>query len=131
MTADMPPPSVPELLVCTTCRRPEDPDADPDAPRPGQRLYDALMADPPMGVRITPVACLSNCSRGCSVVLRGPGRWTFVYGDLAPDSGPAILHEGAARYRDAPAGLVPWRERPAHFRHHAIARIPPMEFPDA
>lgn len=122
-----------ELLICTTCRGQSGSSdaASPDAPRAGQQLYDVLAATPPAGVAVTPVACLSNCNRGCSVVLRGPGRWTFVYGDLAPDTGPAILRDGVARYRDAPAGLVPWRERPEHFRRHAIARIPPMEIPDA
>jgi predicted metal-binding protein len=42
-----------------------------------------------------------------------------------------VIRQGAALYRDAPAGLVPWRERPEHFRRNSIARIPPLEIPNA
>jgi predicted metal-binding protein len=126
-----------ELLICTTCRGPATPQgaddvtlAPEEAPRAGLRLFRALLADPPAEVRLRPVECLSNCSRGCTVVLRGPGRWSFVYGGLAPADGPALVRRGAALYRAVPDGLVPWRDRPEHFRRHVIARIPPQEFPD-
>jgi predicted metal-binding protein len=113
-----------ELLVCTTCRLP---DAMPDAKRPGAVLLDALLATPPAGVHVRAVECLSNCSRGCTVALRAQGRWTYVYGNLDPAQHLDALVEGAQKYRDAPDGLVPWRDRPEHFRKNCIARIPPME----
>jgi len=115
-----------ELLVCTTCRR-GDP-AEADGPRPGARLHAALArAGLPEGVRLKEVECLSNCAAGCTIVLRGPGRWTYVYGNLDPATDAALVAEGAAAYRDAPDGIVPWRARPAHFRKNCITRIPPME----
>ncbi|GAA0305903.1 DUF1636 family protein [Rhodovulum strictum] len=118
-------PGAVDLLVCTTCRR-----ADPDAPRPGALLHDALAAHGlPEGVRLIATDCLSNCTRGCTVALRGPGRWSYVYGNLDPAQAPLIA-EGAALFRDAPGGLVPWRDRPEHFRKNCIARIPPMEAPE-
>ncbi len=123
-----------ELLVCTTCRSaaPADPlaGADPDAPRAGARLADALDGALPDGVALRAVECLSNCQRGCTVALRGPGRWTYVYGGLDPETGPETIREGAARYRDAPDGRVPWRARPEHFKRNCIARIPPLEAPE-
>lgn len=117
-----------QLLVCTTCRLPDsDPAGDPAAPRPGAGLAAQLAANAPAGIAVVPVECLSNCKRGCTVALRGPGRWTYVYGDLDPARHLAPLLDGAARYRDSADGLVPWRERPEHFRKHCIARIPPLE----
>jgi predicted metal-binding protein len=113
-----------DLLVCTTCRAPG---ADPAAPRAGAALAALLAGAAPEGVRVVPVECLSNCSRGCTVALRGAGRWTYVYGDLEPARDLAQLVHGAAKYRATADGLVPWRERPEHFRKHCIARIPPLE----
>ncbi len=113
-----------ELLICIKCRRGlavEDGEE-----RPGEKLHAALQSRVPNGVELKAVECLSNCSRGCSIVLRGPERWSFVYGDLHEDTGAEIVIEGATKYRDAPDGLVPWRERPEHFRKHCIARIPPL-----
>lgn len=118
-----------QLLVCTTCRKAgavSDTGAE-DGPRPGQVLADQLAGVLPAGVVLRPVACLSNCTRGCTVALRGAGRWTYVYGNLDPETHLAALLDGAQRYRDAPDGLVPWRERPEHFRKNCIARIPPEE----
>lgn len=112
-----------ELLVCTTCKREG---MDPDAPRPGAQLADALDGTLPDGVRLTRTECLSNCKRGCTVALRGEGNWTYIYGDVDPDAHADAVRDGATKYRDAPDGLVPWRERPEHFRKHCIARIPPI-----
>ena len=119
-----------ELLVCTTCRSSGAHAAvtPPDETAAGQRLLDALReADLPPGVRLLPVECLSNCTRGCTVALRGPGRWTYIYGNLDPAQHLGPLIDGVARFAAAPYGLVPWRERPEQFRKNCIARIPPQE----
>lgn len=120
-----------EILVCTTCRGPDTASQPSEGPRAGQRLATALAHDLPKGVVVREVECLSNCSRGCTIVLRGPGRWSFVYANLCPIAGPEVIRQGATLYRDAPAGLVPWRQRPEHFRRNSIARIPPLEIPNA
>ncbi len=113
-----------ELLVCVKCRRGIDMPGEPR--RPGKVLADRVAEDLPQGVRLREVECLSNCDRGCSVALRGPGRWTFVYGNFTEDDA-ALVAEGAGRYAGAADGLVPWRERSEHFKRNCIARIPPME----
>ena len=115
-----------ELLVCVTCKREG---MDPAAPRPGAQLARVLAGGLPQGVVLRETECLSNCTRGCTVALRGPGRWTYVYGNLAPDQS-AVVAEGAAKYAATADGLVPWRERPDHFRKNCIARIPPLEAPE-
>jgi predicted metal-binding protein len=117
-----------EVLVCVKCRATAG--GALEDTRPGRLLFDTLskklVSD---RITVTAVECLSNCSQGCSVALRSPGKWTYVYGNLGPlDS--ALVVEGAQKYRDAPDGLVPWRERPEHFRKNCIARIPPLELPN-
>lgn len=112
-----------ELLVCVTCKRDG---MDPDGPRPGRLLADALAGQMPEGIVLRETECLSNCTRGCTVALRGPGRWTYVYGNLTPEMSATLL-DGAAKFAAAPAGLVPWRERSEHFRKNCIARLPPLE----
>jgi len=113
-----------ELLICTKCRVMDAP-CEEDV-RPGAHLHAALAGAEVPGVTVRAVECLSNCSRGCSVALRGPGRWSYVYGNLAPEQA-ATLVEGALKYAATPDGLVPWRERPEHFRKNCIARIPPLD----
>jgi predicted metal-binding protein len=114
------------LHVCVTCLAGEDRET---VPRAGRRLHDALAdalrcLDDPSRFRIVEAECLSNCNRGCSVALTGPGRWSYVYGDLNQTSVDELL-AGALRYAATTDGLVPWRERPTIFRKGVIARIPP------
>lgn len=113
-----------EMLICVTCRRGQE--VAEGGTRPGAILYEQLAADPPEGVTVRAVECLSNCSKGCTLVLRGPGRWTYVYGNFDERSHAGTIAEGAARYAEAPDGLVPWRQRPEHFRKNCIARVPPL-----
>lgn len=110
------------LYICTTCRA-----GQPDEPRPGARLYQALKDTPPDGVTVVGVECLSACQQGCAVALSGPGKWGYVYGRLGPDDA-AALRDGAARHGQSRDGIVPWRERPEIFRKQSIARIPPLTF---
>lgn len=113
------------LTVCTTCRR-GDVD-DPEAPRPGALMYAALKkAGMPEGVTLRPNACLSACTRGCSMALTGgDDRWTYIYGDMDPDADVDEILAGVQAYANTDDGLVPWRERPVVFRKQSIARIPP------
>jgi predicted metal-binding protein len=97
-------------------------------PVPGAALHAALVAEGALdGVSITAVECLSNCTRGCTVALRGgPARWTYVYGNLSQATDVAMIRQGAAQYGATANGLVPWRERSEHFRKNCIARLPPI-----
>lgn len=114
-----------ELLVCVKCRKTQDLPA--DARRPGQALYDALRAlKPPDNLTITPVECLQNCDAGCTVALRGGDRWTYVFGNVDEMSHPDMLLDGAALYQQTSDGLIPWRQRPEHFKRNCVARVPPL-----
>ena len=123
MTDETRPPA--ELLVCTKCRRSGD--APEDEIRPGTLLLEALQdKDIPPNITVKAVECLSNCTQGCSIALRGQGRWSYVYGNLDAAIVDVVV-DGATRYQSSADGLVPWRERPEHFRKNCIARIPPLE----
>ncbi len=111
------------LHVCITCKAGR-PVPEGELP-PGAHLHAALAADPPEGVTVVPVECLSACDNGCSVALQAPGKWGYVYGFMEPESAPDI-RLGAEAYARAPDGLVPWRERPVIFRKQSLARIPPL-----
>ncbi len=116
-----------QLLVCTKCKhRPED--GSEAVPGAGAHLYERLAASAlPEHTTVVPVECLSNCGRGCTIALRGgPERWSYIYGDVTPTEHDAVLLDGLARYVATPDGLIPWRERPVHFRKHCIARLPPQ-----
>lgn len=124
--ANEPDPPLTELLVCVKCRRGQE--VPEDDRRPGQRLYDMLVTQAiPEGIRLTPVECLQNCDHGCTIALRGGGRWTYIYGNVDEVSHADMLIDGAARYNATQDGLIPWRERPEHFKRNCIARIPPLE----
>ncbi len=120
-----------EVLICTTCRtagttattETTGKTSEPD----GVALARALGPVLPQGIVLREVECLSNCSRGCTIALRGPGRWIYMYGHLDPVQHRDAVIEGALKYRDYPDGLVPWRERPEVFRKNCIARIPPPD----
>ena len=116
-----------ELLVCTTCRAGAP--TDQEGPRPGTQLFEALQATAlPDHVTLRGVECFSNCDHGCSVTLRGgAGRWTYVYGDMDPDTQVEEILTGVRAYAQTTDGIVPWRERPQAFRKQSIARIPPQE----
>jgi predicted metal-binding protein len=121
------------LHVCVTCRAGEEGQEGQATPRAGRRLHDALAEaqrrqDGTPRFRIAEVECLSNCDRGCSAALTGPGRWSYIYGGLSEASVDDLLL-GASRYAATEDGLVPWRERPTILRKGVIARIPPSPKP--
>jgi predicted metal-binding protein len=114
------------LFVCVTCR-----DANhvvsADAPCAGARLHANIVAavSDPL-IHIVPVECLSVCKRTCAVSFAAPGKWTYVYGDIAADSAAETILDGARLYAQAPDGLIPWKQRPEALKKGAVARVPPL-----
>jgi predicted metal-binding protein len=116
------------IHICITCRNAGDPQDMGE--RPGARLYRALReaaARHGAPVELVPVECLSVCKRPCTIGFSGAGKWTYVYGDFAPDeaSAEAIL-DAAMLYAATPDGLIPWRQRPDALKKGVVARIPPL-----
>jgi len=112
------------IYVCINCKAAED--TSPE--RAGSRLMAALegaIATNGVEVRLEGVECLSVCKRPCTVAFSAPGKWTYVYGDFAPDSAPETILEGAALYAATDDGLIPWKQRPDALKKGVIARLPP------
>jgi len=119
MTADSGSPAA-TLLVCITCKSDEAP--------LGQALFAALggrLAGAPE-IALRPIECLSVCKRPCTVALAGPGKWTYVVGDLTCESHLGDIVTAARLYAASSDGIVPWRERPLSFRKGVVSRTPPL-----
>ena len=110
------------LLVCQTCRRTDKTKALFQLEPASEKLQNTRLPD---GVTVKGVSCLSNCKKGCTIVLQAPARWTHIYGNINPVSDLEQLCTGIAAYIESNDGVVPWKERVALFRKNSIARIPP------
>jgi predicted metal-binding protein len=117
--------AAPTVYVCITCRRADDPDAEP---RPGALLA-AATAHAAAGteVQVRRLRCLANCTRGPSAAMRCNGSWTYVFGGLDPRCAGALI-EGAQLLARAADGILPWRGRPEVLKRGLIARVPPIDF---
>ena len=122
------------IFVCVSCRRSLG-DAEESFDQPGRGLAEMLEARLRDGgqtaVTVTPVDCLAVCKRPCTVALAGADKWTYLIGDLDPDSHAEEIVAAALSFAASENGIVPWRERPASFRKGVIARVPPISVSEA
>ncbi len=114
-----------KIYVCTTCRTADEP-IEPREQRAGARLFADLTAQAGQDFEIVGVECLSVCKRPCTVSFAAPGKWTYVYGDLPPDTSAQTILSGAQLYAAAADGLIPWKQRPDALKKGVVARIPPF-----
>lgn len=117
------------LVFCTTCRYSPEEKLGPDGRTGGERLIshmrDALAEKERHDVVIETQACLWNCQRHCSVIIRDDQRFSYFTGDHQPEREQAEailawfdLHGASA------TGEVPFSSWPLAMRGHFIARIP-------
>jgi predicted metal-binding protein len=117
------------VLVCVTCRAPNDV---PNVPPAGLLLAEATSsaARDDTNISVQRVHCLGNCSRGPSAAIQNKRTWTYVFGSLDPlRDGPALV-AGARLLASASDGLMPWRGRPESLKRGLIARVPPIGWHD-
>jgi predicted metal-binding protein len=117
-----------KLFVCITCRLLGDTTEDLQA-RPGARLMTTLsqlLENGGQEIEIVPIECLSNCTRGCTVAVSAPGKWTYVIGALDPAQHADDVLQFARLHQAHADGLPVWRERPPYIRKNTIARVPPL-----
>jgi predicted metal-binding protein len=114
------------IYVCTTCRQPGEPDV---SPRPGVAFAVATArAAENSGIIVRPLRCLANCKRGCSAAMGRSDTWTYVFGNLDPNTDAEALVQGAQLLASSTDGLMPWRGRPDALKRGLISRVPPMDF---
>jgi len=116
------------IQVCEGCT-----DADPAkrAARTGggpalRAAVDALVADLPAdaGMKVAGFSCIGNCAKRVRLSVAGPGRWSWLFGELSPADAPA-LKAFVSVWLAAPAGLVPKNDRPPTLRPKILGRVPP------
>ena len=113
------------IYVCITCRGPDGLVRDP---LPGATLAAATaQAAQGTGIRVRPIRCLANCSRGPSAAMRADGSWTYIFGGLDAACAPALV-VGARMLAAALDGILPWRGRPDVLKRGLCARTPPLDF---
>ena len=118
------------LVICTTCKFSIESKTGPDGRTGGETLLGhmrditAQRAD----VEVVEQACMWNCARPCSVVIRDDERFSYVTGGNEPSraQAEAILSWFDA-HGETPTGEVPFRLWPQAMRGHFIARIPPFK----
>ena len=120
-----------EIVLCTTCRYSAAEKTGPDGRSGGETLIGHMreaIAARGAGERIETQACLWNCNRHCSVILRDEARFSYFTGGHEPsrEQAEAILDWFASHGRTE-SGEVPFRQWPDRMRGHFIARIPPVK----
>lgn len=118
------------IFVCISCRRSLG-DGEESFEQPGRVLIEAIetrLQDDGQGrVSVAGVDCLAVCKRPCTIALTANGKWTYLIGDLDPDTQVDEVVAAARSFAASQNGIVPWRERPASFRKGVIARVPPLD----
>ena len=117
------------LVICNTCKFSLESKFAPDGRTGGQILIDHVrqaLVDR-TDVDVVEQACMWNCVRPCSVVIRDDERYSYITGGNAPtrDQAQAILTWFDAHGESA-TGEVPFKQWPQAMRGHFIARIPPV-----
>lgn len=109
------------IIVCSSCRFRDGP---PVEPRPGFELGRATEAAASgTGIAVKRVACLGNCRRGISVAMLRSGCWSYVFGELTPESAGDLI-KGAKLFATSKDGFMPYTARPESLKRGLIARLP-------
>lgn len=122
------------LSICLRCRDGREArDTDLEL-RGGRRLARAVAglfdasAAARCGIALRGVHCMSQCKRPCVIALSGPGRFSYLFGDLDPAVHAPDVLAVAAAFAGAPDGFLPRAERPEILRAGILGRIPPLTF---
>jgi predicted metal-binding protein len=118
------------IYLCVTCRR-QTGEAEGAFDLPGRvlagRLAQAIASRARnCAIELVPVECLAVCRRPSTLALAAAGKWTYLIGDLDPETHVGDIIAAAESYGASTDGVVPWKERPPAFRKGVIARVPPL-----
>lgn len=122
-----------EIIVCTTCRPPG---ASRELPAAGLALFEAVQdalleceldTGEHKGLQLRGLACMSGCSRACTVTLQAQGKYTYYFGDLASDAETAAQVIACAQlHKHSADGNLARNSRPERLRSGILARLPPV-----
>lgn len=131
MTEAVDRPAVTELIICTTCRPAG---VSRDLPAAGEALLEAVQVATwdldvalQARIRVRGLACLSGCTRACTVALQAPGKYSYFFGDLLADGVTATQVLACAQlHAYSVDGNLLRKERPERLRSGILARLPPL-----
>lgn len=122
-----------EIIVCTTCRPAG---ASRELAAHGLTLFEALQdtlflreceGTQHSDLKLRGQACMSGCSRACTVAIQAPGKFTYYFGDLVADAETAEqLIACALMHSESDDGLLARNARPERLRSGILARLPPV-----
>jgi predicted metal-binding protein len=118
------------VVVCTTCKYSPISKTGPDGRTGGEMLLahvrDEVAERDAADVTVEAQACLWNCARPCSVVLRDATRFSYITGGHEPTRAQAqAIVDWFAAHSESERGEVPFRQWPERMKGHFIARVPP------
>jgi predicted metal-binding protein len=117
------------LVLCTTCKFSAEQKLGPDGRTGGETLIQHVrdeLAEQGREDIVEPQACLWNCTKFCSVVIRDDARFSYVTGSHEPSREQArAIIAWYDLHGETEKGEVPFRTWPDRMRGHFIARIPP------
>jgi predicted metal-binding protein len=111
------------VSVCTACRAAPDSEGPPVGKTMFAALVPVLLGRMP-DTTVRPVQCLGVCRRPATVAVSAWEGYTFVFGDLNLQDGPAAITAFVKSYREMDYGFVPWAARPELLRTRLVSRIP-------
>ena len=120
-----------EVIICTTCRPAG---VSRDVPAAGEALLDAVQVAAwdlddiqQARIRVRGLACMSGCTRACTVALQAAGKYTYYFGDLVADEVTAAQVLACAQlHADSADGNLLRKDRPERLRSGILARLPPL-----
>ena len=104
------------IVVCSTCEGSD-----------GKGFDDTLraaLASRGMDFEVQAHDCLSNCARPLSVAFTAPGKATYLFGDIAPETDLADTLAFAALYAETPDGWIEDARPAGRLRFCLIGRVP-------
>jgi predicted metal-binding protein len=120
-----------DIVICSTCKFSAAEKTGPDGRTGGETLgahLGAAMAERGLALGLTSQACLWNCKRHCSVLLRDSTRFSYVTGDHEPTRAQAdAILDWFELHGETQTGEVPFRLWPDRMRGRFIARIPAVK----
>lgn len=116
------------VFVCTACRFPASDSGETGTVSLGETLLARLLDRLPRETAVTlqPVDCLAVCDRPCTVAFSGQDRWTYLIGDIDPETDADDILLAAARLAASDQPVLALADRPPFFRKGVIGRIPPV-----
>lgn len=116
--------------MCTTCRYSAAEKCGPDGATGGETLIAHMreaLAARSSNLELQTQACLWNCKRHCSVILRDTARLSYFTGNHVPTRAQAeAILDWFELHGATETGEVPFKTWPDAMRGHFIARIPPV-----